>query len=358
MTTTKLIITSTIVFSAAFLQACGVGEASNSSTDEIRAAMPVPVEIAYPVREDLYATYHATATIASDIDAPVLTRVQGEVVELLVEEGDRVLHGQALARLDGERLRLDMLAAKANLNKARKEFDRYSDLAERGLVSESMFDGLKYDVAALQATYELKKLNYDYSEIRAPISGVVSSRDIKVGQNISANNVAFRITDTTELVAYLQIPQAELVKFAAGHSAKLRVDSMPDTEFAATIARISPTIDTRNGTFRATAFVDNKDGYLVPGMFARFTVSYEKHEDVLTVPGNAIVEEDDEMTVYVVADGEVTRRIVTTGISANGQVEILSGLAEEEEIVVVGHSGLRDGSKVLASKPALDSLIG
>jgi len=358
MTTIKLIITSTIVFSAALLQACGVGEASNSTAEEIQAAMPVPVEVTFPLREDIYATYQATATIASDIDAPVLARVKGEVVQLLVEEGDWVLQGQALARLDGERLRLDMLAAKANLNKARKESDRYSDLARRGLVSESMFDGLKYDVAALQASYELKKLKYDYSEIRAPISGVVSSRDIKLGQNVSANSVVFRITDTAELVAYLQIPQADLAKFSAGHSARLRVDSMPGTEFAATIVRISPTIDTRNGTFRATTFVDNKDGYLVPGMFARFTVSYEMHEDVLTVPSDAIVEEDDEMTVYVVADGEVTRRIVTTGISANGQVEILSGLAEEEEIVVVGHSGLRDGSKVLASKTAPDSLTG
>ncbi len=358
MTTIKLIITSTILSSAALLQACGVGEASNSTAEEIQAAMPVPVEVAFPLREDIYATYHATATIASDIDAPVLARVQGEVVQLLVEEGDRVLQGQALARLDGERLRLDMLAAKANLNQVRKEFDRYGDLAERGLVSESMFDGLRYDVAALQATYELKKLNYDYSEIRAPISGVVSSRDIKLGQNVSANSVAFRITDSAELVAYLQIPQAELAKFSAGHSARLRVDSMPDTEFSATIVRISPTIDTSNGTFRATAIVDNRDGYLVPGMFARFTVSYEKHEDVLTVPTDAIVEEDNEMTVYVVADGEVTRRIVTTGISTNGQVEILSGLEEGEGIVVVGHSGLRDGSKVLASNRVPDSLIG
>ena len=131
-----------------------------------------------------------------------------------------------------------------------------------------------------------------------------------------------------------------------------------DTDFAATIARISPTIDTRNGTFRATALVENQQGYLVPGMFARFDVSYEKHEDVLTVPADAIVEEDDEMTVYIVADGEVTQRVVTTGIYANDRVEILSGLVEEEEVVVVGHSGLRDGSKVLASKPELDRLNG
>jgi len=358
MTTSKLLFAATVLSSVAVLQACGVGQASQPSDGDSRAAMPVPVEVAHPIRRDIYATYHATTTIESDLDAPVIARVQGEVVQLAVEEGDRVAKGQVLARLDGERLRLDMLAARANLNQARKEFDRYSDLAERGLVSESMFDGLRYDVAALQATFELKKLNYDYSEIRAPINGVVSSRDIKLGQNISANDVAFRITDTSELVAYLQIPQAELAKFSAGHSASLRVDSMPDTDFAATIARISPTIDTRNGTFRATALVENQQGYLVPGMFARFDVSYEKHEDVLTVPADAIVEEDDEMTVYIVADGEVTQRVVTTGIYANDRVEILSGLVEEEEVVVVGHSGLRDGSKVLASKPELDRLIG
>jgi membrane fusion protein (multidrug efflux system) len=133
---------------------------------------------------------------------------------------------------------------------------------------------------------------------------------------------------------------------------------MPDSEFDATIARISPTIDVRNGTFRATAFVNNDDGYLVPGMFARFTIAYEKHEDALVIPANAVVEEDDETAVYVVANGAVARRLVETGIASGGQVEILDGLAENEEFVVVGHSGLRDGSKVLASNQILDSFTG
>jgi len=344
--------------SFAVLPGCGIGQASVTDAEETRAATPVPVEIAIPVRADIYATYHATATIASDADAPVLARVRGDVVQLLVEEGDQVEQGQVLARLDGERLRLEMLAAKANLEQARKEYVRYSDLAERGLISVAMFDGLKYDVDALQATYSLAKLNYDYSEIRATIGGVVSSREVKLGQHIEANSVVFRITNTTELIAYLQIPQAELAKFSAGHSAILQVDSMPDADFAATIVRISPTIDTRNGTFRATAFVSNDDGYLAPGMFARFTIAYEKHEDALIIPANAVVAEDDEKAVYVVADGVVLRRIVETGIASDSQVEILSGLAEDEEIVVVGHSGLRDGSKVLASNRIPDSFAG
>ena len=358
MKTTNLIIAALALSSIATIPGCGIGEASVAETEEVRAATPVPVEVTFPVRADIYATYHATTTIASDADAPVLARVPGEVVQIIAEEGDQVEKGQMLARLDGERLRLEMLAAKADLEKVRKEFARYTDLAERGLVSAAMFDGLKYDADALQATYELKKLNYDYSEIRAPIDGVVSSRDVKLGQNIDANSVAFRITDTSELVAYLQIPQAELAKFSAGHSAYLQVDAMPGTDFDATIIRISPTIDIRSGTFRATAFVGNKDGYLVPGMFARFTIEYEKHENALVIPLDAIVQEDEEMTVYVVANGEVARRAVTTGIATNDRVEILNGLAEDEEIVVVGVAGLRDGSKVLASNRMADNFAG
>ena len=340
------------------LPGCGTGEASVASETEVHAAMPVPVEVTSPVRADIFATYYATSTIESDADAPVLARVSGEVVDILVEEGDVVQAGQVLARLDGQRLRLTMLAAKADLDRVSGELERYDDLHSRGLVSAAMYDGLKFDVDAHRATYELAKLNYDYSHIRATISGIVSSRDVKLGQAVEANSVAFRITDTTELVAYLQIPQAELAKFSSGHSASLQVDSMPDIEFDATIARISPTIDTSNGTFRATAIIGNDAGDLVPGMFARFAIAYEKHENALLVPSIAVVEEDDEASVYVVSDGAVTRRTVETGISSGNQVEILTGLADGEEIVVIGHSGLRDGSKVLASSSTLENFAG
>lgn len=358
MKTTNPLLAVLALSAIAVIPGCGTGEASVADAEEVRAATPVPVEVALPERADIFATYLATSTIESDADAPVLARVSGDVVQLLVEEGDLVEAGQVLARLDGERLRLAMLSARADLEMTRREFIRYEDLAERGLVSAAMYDGLRYDLAALQASYDLAKLNYDYSEIRAPIDGIVSSRDIKLGQNIAVNTVAFRITDTRELVAYLQIPQSELAKFAAGHNATLTVDSMPGTDFAATIARISPTIDTRNGTFRATALINNGDGNLVPGMFARFTIAYEKHEGALLVPQQAVVVEDEEASVYVVTNGEVSRRIVETGISSAGQVEILEGLADGEEIVTVGHSSLRDGSKVLASNELQDSFTG
>lgn len=352
------IATLMLSLTAALASGCGVGEASVTPDAEIQAATPIPVETARPSRTDILATYEATTTIASDADAPVVAKVGGEVIRLLVEEGDSVTSGQVLAELDGERLRLEMLSAKANLDQVRSEYARYTDLAARGLVSEAMFEGLKYDLEALEATYELARLNFEYSKIRAPIDGVVSSRDIKLGQSVNTSDVTFRITDTSELLAYLQIPQAELGKFSAGQSATLTVDANPDATYTATIARISPTIDVRNGTFRATAFVDNRSGDLAPGMFARFSIAYERHADALVIPRAALVEEDDQTSVYVVADGEVSRRTIQVGIESGNLVEVVGGLTGEEEVVVTGQSSLRDGSKVLASSSPRPSYAG
>ena len=352
------IATLMLSLTAALASGCGVGEASVAPDAEIQAATPIPVETALPSRTDILATYEATTTIASDADAPVVAKVGGEVIRLLVEEGDRVKNGQVLAELDGDRLRLEMLSAKANLDQVRSEYARYTDLAARGLVSAAMFEGLKYDLEALEATYELARLNFEYSKIRAPIDGVVSSRDIKLGQSVNTSDVTFRITDTSELLAYLQIPQAELGKFSAGQSATLTVDANPNATYTATIARISPTIDVRNGTFRATAFIDNGSGDLAPGMFARFSIAYERHADALVIPRAALVEEDDQTSVYVVADGEVSRRTIQVGIESGNLVEVVGGLTGEEEVVVTGQSSLRDGSKVLASSSPRPSYAG
>jgi membrane fusion protein (multidrug efflux system) len=251
-----------------------------------------------------------------------------------------------------------MLSAKAILKQARTEYERNKDLHARGLISASMFDNLQYDLEALEASYKLKQLTYDYSSIRAPIAGVVAAREVKPGQHLNVNDVAFRITETSELLAYLQIPQSELAKFAAGHTASIEVASMPGKNFPATIARVSPTIDARNGTFRATAIIDNEKGDLAPGMFGRFTIAYEQHADALVIPAMALLDEDDLNTVYVVSNGEVVRRTVDVGILADGNIEILNGLSENEVVVVVGQSGLRNGSKVLASTSVLESFTG
>ena len=353
----KRVATAMLVAGAAmFASACGVGEASTA--EEPMAPAPLPVEVVSPVKAEIQATYLTTTTLESDADAPILARVEGEVIEILVEEGDFVEKGQVLARLDGERLRLEAEQARANYEMAAGEYERMMSLHERGLISAAAFDGMKFSVDATRANYELQKLNYEYTNIRATISGVVATRDIKLGQHLNVNDPAFRVTDTSELVAHLKIPQSELSKFAVGHYAEIRVDSMPDEQFVARIDRVSPTIDMRNGTFKATAYVDNSARLLAPGMFGRFRIAYELHTDALTIPAAAVIEEDNERVVYIVADGEAVRRLVQTGIESDGMVEILSGISENDQIVISGQTSLRDGSRVLASIPTRNSVTG
>lgn len=326
---------------------CGSGEAAQTGAQDVPA--PLPVQVASAQVADISATYQTTATIEADAEAPILARVAGEVVEILVEEGDLVQKGEVLARLDGDRLRLQMLEAQADLQKTVREYERLTRLHERGLISTAAIEDLEYDLAAKRASYELKQLNYDYTEIRATIAGIVSSRDIKVGTNIAVGQHAFKVTNTARLVAYLTIPQTELHKFSSGQEVAVAVDSAPDVPFAATIARISPTIDASSGTFRATAYIDNDENGLAPGMFGRFKIAYARHSDAVVVPASAVVREDNEAIVYVIEDGAAVRRPVETGIEDSGLLEILSGLAAEDRVVLSGQSRLRDGSRVLAS---------
>jgi len=338
-----------IAFLTSMMSGCNVGEARTGDAAQTTSPVPLPVAVVQPRYADIFATYFTTTPIASDADAPIPARVAGEVVEILVEEGDWVHAGQALARLDGERHLLQLKQAKANLEKTTRELERFTNLQKRGLVSAAAVDNMRYDLESLQANFELQQLFFDYTMIRAPIEGVVSSRDIKLGQHVNEADITFRITDTSQLLAYLNIPQNELAKFSAGIIANVRVDALPGQVFSAVIARISPTIDARNGTFRATALIDNDAELLVPGMFGRFEIAYEKHANALIVPSTAILEEDEQHVVYIVSDGAAVRKAVEIGIEQDGNVEILRGLDGHEQIIVTGQGGLRDGSIIETS---------
>mgnify|MGYP002622262384 CR=1 FL=1 len=330
---------------AAALAGCGVGEARTAVAEPEPAPLPVvAVDVAVT---DLYASYHATSTLAADGEAGVRTRVAGEVVEILVEEGDPVVQGQLLARLDGERLRLEMLAAQARLAERRNEYQRQLTLAERGLISRAAFDSLQYEVDALSAAWEIARLDHAYTEIRAPITGVVSAREISVGEHLEARRLAFRISDTSRLVAELHVPQTELHRIRAGQSVVARVDAAGPAAVEATVARLSPTIDTDTGTFRVTSYIDNREGRFAPGMLARIDVRYEKYEKALALPAGAIIEEDGEHVVYLVRDGRAERRTVDLGARDRGLVQVTRGVAAGDR-VIRDTGGVRDGTRVRA----------
>ena len=332
------------------LAACETGGDAASGGDGDATAEeetpPVPVEVRVASRGEVVAIYTGTASLESDEDALVVAKVGGEIEQLFVEEGDRVRAGQVLARLDGDRLRLEMEQARANLRKLQQDYERNIELNEKGLVSAGAFENLKFDLDSQQAAYDLAKLELDYTEIKAPISGIVSDRFIKVGNTISVSDPAFHITDLDPLLAYLFVPEREFRKLRPGQTADVTLDAIPGDAYQAEILRISPVVDPQTGTFKVTLAVADSEDRLKPGMFGRFQIVYDRRENAVMVPRMAIVEDDGKNAVYVVEQGVAQRRSVQTGYSRGENVEILDGLAGGEQIITIGQAGLADGATV------------
>jgi membrane fusion protein (multidrug efflux system) len=307
----------------------------------------VPVETSAPVRGDIVATYTGTAPIEAFAEADVIAKVDGEVRELHVEEGDAVSKNQILATLDGDRLRLELSESQARLRKMQRDFQRNKELQDKGLISEGDFERIQYDLEALEASFNLASLELDYTQIRAPIDGVISERYLKLGNTIKTGDPVFRVTSLDPLVAYMFVPEREFRQIAAGQPVRIEIDALPGDPVTASVTRISPIVDPDTGTFKITIEMRGAEQRIKPGMFGRMSIVYDKHENVLQVPRSAIIERADESSVFVVEDEVGIRKQVETGFSGNGMVEITSGLTDDAQVITIGHVGLKNEAKVV-----------
>ena len=325
---------------------CSNGKAKDKEGAGTVKNSTVPVEVQPLKRAEMGAVYSGTAPIAAHEEATVVAKVGGEVRQISVEEGDAVQAGQVLARLDGDRLRLTLAQTDANLRKLERDYKRTLELADKGLVPKSTAENTKYDLDALRAGYESARLELSYTEIRAPINGVISARKIKVGNTIGPNEPTFTVTDLDPLLAFVHVPEKEFRKIAPGQNAEVVIDALGGTRFAGTISRISPTVDPQTGTFRARVEVPDATRTLKPGMFARVNIVYERRQDALQLPRTAILDADGQQSVFVVASGKAEQRTIRTGLSNGGWIEVLDGLKGSEQVVTVGQAGLKTGTLV------------
>lgn len=331
--------------SVLLLAACQSEQQQETEADDDESP-PIPVETGQPTRGDVYAMYTGTAPIEAYAEADVIAKVHGEVRELLVEEGDEVVKGQVLARLDGDRLRLELSESQANLRKLQRDYERNVDLKSKGLISEGDFEKIKFEMEALEAAFNLASLELDYTQIRAPIDGVISERYVKLGNTISVGEPAFRVTGLDPLVAYLHVPEREYRHINAGQPVGIQIDALSGDPIEALVSRVSPIVDAQTGTFKITVEIVDAERRIKPGMFGRLSVVYDVHENALQIPRSAIVEETDMLSVFVVEDGLALRKFVKTGYGNRGMIEIISGIEDDEQVVTVGQDSLKQDSKV------------
>lgn len=312
----------------------------------------VPVEIAVASRQPMLASYTGTASLEAERQADVVAKTSGVLLRLQVEEGDVVRAGQSLAQLDPDRPKLEVARAEANLRRLENEFRRSQELFSAKLVSSEAHDRIRFELETQKAAYDLTKLDLSYTNIVAPIDGVVSARMVKEGNFIQLQSPMFRIDDFDPLLAVLNVPERELRTLRPDLKVLMLVDALAGKSFEGKVARISPVVEAQTGTFRVTCEFRDPTGQLKSGMFGRLSVVYDQRSDVLSIPREAVLEDDEQPAVFVVRDGKAARQVIGVGARSGGLVEVLSGVAEGEQVVTVGASTLRDGAKVLVLEPA------
>lgn len=373
---TKLIRGGILLAALGALSGCGGGQTTPAADAKKDAVNAVPVEVAEAGRNAISASYSGTASLVADHEAQVVAKTSGVMLKLFVEEGMLVKEGQLLARLDDANARSSAAQTEAQMHKAEAVFARAEQSIKKDLIPRAEYDTDKFDMLSQRAAFEVAKLQLAYTQILAPVSGVIAERSVKIGNYVQTNATMFRIVGMDPLQAVLNVPERQLGILKAGQTVRLDADALSGKKFAGEIKRIAPVVDPASGTFRVTCEFHDTTGILRPGMFGRIEIVYDHRESALTVPRSAVVEEDGETSVFVVeraviaaatatttkdalgktqakvtstpaAEGFVAhRRLVKLGYLDTDRAEIREGIEDGARVITVGRNAVRDGTAV------------
>jgi RND family efflux transporter MFP subunit len=369
--TRKALIASLGLALSTALAACSQLGADRTAADPPAGRPPVAVEMARAEMSDITDAVDVVGSLAPKFQAEVKSEYSGIVTRVHVTEWVRVGKGAPLARLDSrevttalEAARAALLQAQVNETRAVRELERARNLKEYGLVTQQGLDdaasareAAAAATAAARAQVEAVQTRLEKTTIRAPFDGVVAFRGVNVGdrvENMGGNQPMFRIVDPRVLELTVTLPSGRLSAVRVGQPLEFAVDVMPGRTFAGKVHFINPTVDAVSRSGRVVADVPNPTGELRGGLFVKGRIVTGRRSGVLLVPRAALAAwnvEGGSGAVFVVQGDVARRRSVRTGVVAGDEVEILDGLAANEEVVTRGGFNLQDGDRVRRSAP-------
>ncbi len=306
----------------------------------------VPVEVTAVERGRIHDYIHLDGAVSTESTIEVYSLVGGHVAELRVEAGDRVSEGDTLLVLEDAEIVLEEERTALELKQADREWERLQSLAEKGLVSPQEKDKASTDLERARLNWKSARLALDRSRITAPISGVVSERLVNLGAWIQRSNPLFRLVDDRELIAELDLPEKDLQRVRLQMPVDVVARSVGDTPFAGWVKRISPVVDPASGTIRVTVGIRDPQTRLRSGMYASFSIIAGTHENAVLVPKRSLLYERNRVVAFVVKDKKAERRVLSRGYEDEERFEVVEGLQEGEQLVLVGQNSLKDKSPV------------
>lgn len=316
---------------------------------------------------------NASGYVVAQRKAAVAAKITSRLVYLGVEEGSRVKEGQVIARLENkdaeaarDRAEAEVEAAKHRLQEAHAEqkvaqlaYQRKKQVVDRGFVSELEYDeavarysraqdavaARQAELKASQAALAEAEARVSYAAIQAPFDAVVLTKDADVGDIITplgaaanAKAAVVTIADMDSLQVEADVSESNIEQVKVGQPCEIQLDALPDIRFRGKVHMIVPTADRSKATVMVkVAFVD-KDRRILPEMSA--TVAFlsqqvaQGEQPFTAIPASAVIERDQEASVYVVKDGKAVVVPVKLGRKYNGMVGVRDGLAVGEKVIV------------------------
>ena len=336
------------------LPGCG-GE----DTEKVISAPPVLVVSV--MAHDVVDRIEATGQLLAKADAHVAAQVSGEITEITADEGAAVEAKAVVLKIDPERRTLEranqeaqVAQADAQRDEAERNLKRVERLHARNAVSQAQMDeavtGLRLARARLesaQAQLGLAERALRDATVVAPFSGLIARRHVNAGEFVSAGQPLFDLVTLDPIEVEFFLPEADSSRVRIGVPVEVRVAPYPGEVFSAEVTVVSPTIDSQTRTLRVKALLDNADGRLRPGLFARADLGVAERSDVPMVPEDAILQRSDGSVLFrMTEDGRVERIRVETGVYKDGLIEVVSGVKAGDEIIVRGQTKLIHGSVV------------
>lgn len=272
--------------------------------------------------------------------------VDGRIVEIAFEEGQRVKKGQLLFRLDASVFEAQLREAEARLALSTRNYERAKALHEKGHSSGEILDRSLAEMRIDQASVELNKARLEKTRIVAPFDGLIGLRQVSPGDFVEAKNDLVKLVSLDPLKVEFRLPERYYRVLSEGGMIRAAPDALPGESFEGRIYAIAPTIDLNGRSVAVKATVPNAEHRLRPGMFARVSLLVDRRVAALVVPEAAIVQRGDGQYVYRIVDDKAELTKVRLGLRQTGRVEVVEGLNQGDTVVTAGQIKLRPGSPV------------
>ena len=306
----------------------------------------VPVEVTQLSTGRMEQVLRYSANLEAENHVQVYSQAARLVRELLVEEGDNVKQGHVLLRLVDEEQRNNLAKARSQLDKSDREFQRLERLFKEELISEQKISEATYDLEQLRIAVSDAERELGYTQVKAPISGTVTARLVKLGDQVSINQHLFDIVDFDSMVARVYVPEKNLAQLKPGQVARITSQALGEHVFMGSIDRVAPVVDPRTGTLKVTVAVGSQTG-LLPGLYVDVALVTAVHDQALLMPKRALVYDKDRVFVFRLGeDRRVERLALAPTLSDRNHVKVEAPLEPGDQVVVAGQAGLKDGTLV------------